>query len=129
MTKNSKGNNPYKITFERRDGYLYAYVHGKEDSYEISNAFWADIATYCKENCFSKVLVEEDFETDTSLLEKYELASHGHEAGLTSIKIAFIDRHPDQMKGNLFAETVACNRGLFGKVFSNVEEAVNWLLY
>lgn len=128
MIKNSKKNKPYKITFEHRGGYLYACVQGKEDSYEISAAFWTDIAKYCKENSFSKVLVEEDFETDTSILEKYELVSHGHELGFTGIKIAFIDRNPEQMKGNLFAETVACNRGLFGKVFSNVEEAEKWLL-
>ena len=128
MTKSSKEDKPYKVTFENRGGYLYAYAQGEEDNYEISAAFWTDIATYCKENCFSKVLVEEDFETDTSVLEKHELMSRGHEAGFTGIKIAFIDRHPEQMKGNLFAETVACNRGLFVKVFSNVEEAENWLL-
>ena len=56
MTKNSKEDKPYKITFENRGSYLYAYAQGKEDSYEISAAFWTDIAKYCKENCFSKVL-------------------------------------------------------------------------
>jgi hypothetical protein len=32
------------------------------------------------------------------------------------------------MNNNLFGETVARNRGLIAKVFSNVKEAEEWLL-
>jgi len=127
MKKNYKTER-YLIQFEHRDGYLYAFAQGKEDSYEISFGYWTDIATYCRENGFSKVLVEEDFETDTSVIDKYELMSHGHEVGFTGIKIAFIDRHPEQLKDNQFGETAALNRGLITKVFSNIQEAEEWLL-
>lgn len=118
----------YLIQFEHRAGYLYAFAQGKEDSYETSVGYWTDIARYCRENGFSRVLVEEDFETDTSVIDKYELMSHGHEAGFTGIKIAFIDRQPDQMNDNQFGETAAQNRGLITKVFSNIKEAEEWLL-
>jgi hypothetical protein len=128
MTKSSKENKPYTVTFKHCDGYLYAYAQGKEDSYEISVGYWTDIAMYCKENGFSKVIVEEDFETDTSIIDKYELMSHGHDVGLTGVKIAFVDRHSEQMKSNQFGETAALNRGLIVKVFSNIKEAEAWLL-
>lgn len=126
--KNSHENKQYKVRFEHRNGYLYAYGYAKQDSYDISLGFWTEVATYCKKNNFSKVLVEEDFETDTSITEKFELVSCGHKVGLTGIKIAFVDLHPEQMNDNIFSETVACNRGLIAKVFSNVEEAEEWLL-
>ncbi len=128
MEKSSKENKPYTITFEHRNGYLYAYGQAKRDSFDISLGFWTAVATYCKDNKFSKVLVEEDFETDTSINDKYELMSHMHKMGFTNITVAFIDRHPEQMTSNLFGETVALNQGFIAKVFSNVKEAEEWLL-
>lgn len=128
MNERSNENKPYTIKFEPRDGYLYVYGYAKQDSFDTSLQFWTEIAAYCKNNKFSKVLVEEDFATDTSITEKYNLVSYGHKVGLTGIKIAFVDLHPEQLNDNIFSETVACNRGLIGKVFTNVQEAETWLL-
>ena len=128
MVKISEEKKSYKSTFEFRNGYLYAYAQAENDSYEISFDFWAEIARRCKENGFSKVLVEEDFGTDNSMSDMYEIVSQGHKIGLTGIKIAFVDCHLAQMNNNLFGETVARNRGLIARVFSNVKEAEEWLL-
>jgi len=127
MKKNSKEKS-YTIKFEHRAGYLYAYGHALKDSFDTSLGFWSDIATYCKDNKFTKVLVEEDFATDNSMTEMYEIVIRGHELGFTGVKIAFVDRHPEQMNTNLFGETVALNRGLVVKVFSSAQEAEEWLL-
>ncbi len=127
MDKNSKEKS-YTIRFEHRAGYLYAYGHALKDSFDTSVGFWTDIAAYCKDNKFTKVLVEEDFATDNSMIDMYEIVSQAHKLGFTGIKIAFVDRHPDQMKTNLFGETVALNRGLIAKVFSGAKEAEEWLL-
>lgn len=120
--------NPCTMKFEHREGYLYAYAHAKKDSFEISLNFWSEIATRCKADGFSKVLVEEDFGTDNSMIDMYQLVSQGHKIGLTGIKIAFVDRHISQINNNLFGETVARNRGILGKVFTDVQEAEKWLL-
>ena len=128
MTKSSKENKSYSVTFEHRPGYLYAYGKAVKDSFEISLGFWTEIAAHCKANNFSKVLVEEDFETDNEILDTYEIVSQGHKVGFTRVKIAFVDRHNSQMNNNLFGETVARNRGILGRVFPNVEEAEKWLL-
>jgi hypothetical protein len=128
MAKSSKENKSCVIRFEHHSGYLYANAHAEKDSYEISLDFWTEIARRCKENGFSKVLAEEDFGTDNSTSDMYELVSQGHQIGLTGLKIAFVDRHLAQMNNNLFGETVARNRGLIAKVFANINEAEEWLL-
>jgi hypothetical protein len=128
MTSKSEETKPYVINFEGRNGYLYAYAQAEKDSYEISLDFWTQIAQRCKENGFSKVLVEEDFGTDNSTIDMYELVSQGHQIGLTGLKIAFVDRHITQIDNNLFGETVARNRGLLAKVFTDTKEAEAWLL-
>jgi hypothetical protein len=128
MAKSSEETKPYVMKFEQRAGYLYAYAQAEKDSYEISLDFWTQAAKRCKENGFSKLLVEEDFGTDNSTIDMYEIVSQGHQIGLTGVKIAFVDRHLTQIDNNLFGETVARNRGLFAKVFTDVKEAEEWLL-
>jgi len=118
----------YAIRYEERSGYLYACVQGREDSMEVSMAYWAEIISCCRGKNISKLLVEEDFETDNTLFDTYELIISGTELKIHDIKIAFVDRHPDQTKTNLFGENVAHNVGLWGKCFSNVKEAEEWLL-
>jgi len=120
--------NPCTIKFEHREGYLYAYARAEKDSFEISLNFWSEIARRCKADGFSKVLVEEDFGTDNSMVDMYEIVSQGHRIGLTGIKIAFVERHASQIDNALFGETVARNRGLLAKVFADVQEAEAWLL-
>lgn len=119
---------PYHITFEHCDGYLHVYVGGEEDSMEISLAYWTDIATYCEEHGFSKILVEEDFKTDNSILDTYEFISQADISDFVKIKIAFMDRHPEQANTNLFGETVARNRGIQARIFTDLQEAAQWLL-
>jgi hypothetical protein len=128
MAENSGEKKSYEIKFEQREGYMYVYGKAKQDSFEISLGFWMEIVAYCKENSVSKVLVEEDFGTDNSMMDTYEIMVQGQKNGFIGVRIAFVDRHPDHMNTNLFAETVALNRGIIAKVFSNIKEAEEWLL-
>jgi hypothetical protein len=120
--------NSFNMNFEHRDGYLYAYAHAEKDSFKTSFDFWLEIARRCKVGGFTKVLVEEDFDNDLSMIDMYELTSQGHKIGLTGIKIAFVDCHISQIDNNLFGETVARNRGILGKVFTDIKKAEAWLL-
>jgi hypothetical protein len=128
MAKNSKENKPYIIKFEHREGYLYVYVQAKEDSFDVSLDYWTEVTKYCKKNSFSKVLVEEDIGTDNKIIDTYEIVSRGQKVNLAGIKIAFVDRYPEQMESNRFGETVARNRGILVKVCPNIKEAEEWLL-
>ena len=118
----------YELSFEYRPKYLYAYVTGEEDSYEISKQFWLEIAAECKKSDVKKVLIEEDIIENVSMSDMYRFASEIPQLGFTGIRVAFVDVQLDQQDLNKFGETVATNRGLLSRVFTNAAEAEKWLL-
>ncbi len=119
---------PYDLTLEHRKGYLYAYVEGDTDSYEISRAFWTEIADEVRRSNANRVLIDENIEQSVSMAEVFQLASELPKMGFGSTRVAFVDRYLDQQELNAFGELVAVNRGLSGKVFNDVAEAESWLL-
>jgi hypothetical protein len=128
MTTSSDGK-PYSITFELRSDYLYAYVKGDSDSYDISHAYWTEVSEECAKRGVRKLLVDEDLaEPMPSMSEIFQGAAERSFMGLSGLKIAFVDRHPEQHQQNLFGELVATNRGLFCKVFESLDEGEDWLV-
>jgi hypothetical protein len=123
----SDDSKPYRIKFEQRDQYLYAYVAGEHDSLSISLEFWREIAAECRRAEARKVLIEEDIEESVSMLEMYQIAAEIPQMGFANVLIAFVDRFLEQQSLNEFGELVATNRGLRAKVFNNVKEAEIWL--
>ena len=119
---------PYRISFDYRTEYLFVHVSGEEDSLEISRRFWREIADECSRSKVKKVLIEEDFPEAISMGEMYQLASEIPTMGFYGIRMAFVDSHLDQQDLNEFGELVASNRGIYGKIFNNREEAETWLL-
>ena len=117
------GAKPYSITFELRPDYLYAYVKGDADSYEISNAYWTEVSAECAKHEARKLLIDEDLaEPVESRSDVFKGAAERSFMGLAGVKIAFVDRHPDHHEENLFGELVSTNRGLFCKVFSDLRK-------
>ncbi len=126
--ESSDSGKPYKLTFEYRLRYLYAFVTGEKDSYEISKQYWQEIADECKKSGIKKVLIEEDLAENVSMPEMYRFASEIPRLGFFGIRVAFVDRRQDQQRLNQFGETVATNRGLFSRVFNNFDDGEKWLL-
>ena len=119
----------YTITFELRPQYLYAYVKGDQDSYDISNAYWTEISAECAKQKVRKLLVDEDLAKPmNSMSEVFQGAAERTFMGLSGLKIAFVDRHPEHLEQNLFGELVSTNRGLFCKVFGDLREGEEWLI-
>lgn len=123
----SNSSKPYSLTFEHRNGYLYAFVAGVEDSYEISRAYWTEVVEESKRIGSSKVLIEEEIVENASLTDVFRLASELPQLGFGRTVVAFVDRFLDQQEVNEFGAVVAQNRGFNGRVFNNVEEAKRWL--
>jgi hypothetical protein len=121
----SKG---YKIEFEQRPDYLYAYVSGEQDSLEISLGFWREVAEECRAARAKRLLLEEDIKEAVSMLEMYQIAAEIPKLGFENVLVAFVDRYLDQQDINQFGEIVATNRGLRGKIFNDVRAAEEWLL-
>jgi len=118
----------FTLRFEERPEYLFAYVKGEKDSYEISRKYWREVADECRRIKCEKVLIEEDINDELSTTETYRLTSEIPNFGFSGIRVAFVDRHPTQQESNKFGELVATNRGLFVKVFDTVDRAEEWLL-
>jgi hypothetical protein len=127
-SSDSKPAKPYQISFEQRPEYLYVYVTGERDSYEISRQYWQEVADQCGRASTKNVLIEEDIPEAISMGEMYQLASEIPSLGFFGIRIAFVDRYIEQQELNQFGELVAVNRGLHGKIFNDVNEAEKWLL-
>jgi len=117
----------YRLTFEQRDGYLYAYVEGEHDNYEISRAYWLEVADEVARTGAKRVLIDENIVEGASMAEVFRLASEIPAMGFGPTRIAFVDRYLEQNELNEFAALVAVNRGLNGRIFNDTTLAVEWL--
>lgn len=124
----SADSKPYRIKFEHRSEYLYAYVSGEHDSAEISLAFWREIAAEYRKTNYQKILIEEDILESVSPADMYEIGSEIPKLGFTNVRVAFFDRYLDHHELNQFGVLVATNRGLRSRVFSDFAQAEKWLL-
>ena len=125
--ENLKTIKPYSLEFEQRADYLYAYVSGETDSLDISRGFWREIADECQRVTAGKLLIVEDIKEIVSMADMYQIASEIPQLGFSGVRIAFVDRYIDQHDLNSFGEIVATNRGIHGKIFNDVDEAIGWL--
>lgn len=128
ILKESEQGKPYKIEFQQRPKYLYAFVSGRHDNVENARKCWLEILAACNEYKYDKVLVEENIEGNISMEEMYKLASEFPTMGFRDILVAFVDLHFAHQKLNRFGEVVATNRGGKVRVFDTVAEAKEWIL-
>ena len=118
----------YTLTFEQREEYLYAFVEGEEDNYDISLQFWKEIFVKARETGYTKILVEEAIEEPASMMDMFQVATELPQMGISGMKIAFVDRFFEHTDLNEFGELVAQNRGAYGRIFNDVDEGIDWLL-
>lgn len=118
----------FSLSFEHRTGYLYAFVSGQHDSYEISRQYWQEIADLLTTTQYKKILIEEDIMEAASMSDVFQLVSELAGMGFGGIKIAFFDRQIAHSELNDFGALVASNRGLQGVAFNDFGKAEEWLL-
>ena len=118
---------PFSLTLENRPGYLYAYVSGEHDSYEVSIQYWQEVIDECRRIGASKTLIDEDLRDNVTMADAFRLTSDLLKMDLHGLKIAFVDRCPDHDELNQFGELVAVNRGVNIKLCKDIAEAERWL--
>lgn len=117
----------YRISFERHADYLHAIVEGG-NSVETVARYLQDILEECKRTECYRVLIDERLEGPRlEAGDVFEVASSG---ALSALGVFQAIAHVDPQMGDMadFAETVAINRGMPVKTFTNVEQARAWLL-
>jgi hypothetical protein len=127
MKRQSKSEDHITIRFEDREGYLYAFFSGRRDNLADAIKFWRRAVDECHKRAYTRLLVEQDFPVPLSTADTYYLASAISKMPVPRLKIAFVDRDLAQNDINMFAGTVAANRGVVGRIFTNVSDAETYL--
>jgi len=117
----------YALTFEVRPDYLYVYVEGERDSYEISSEYWREVADEAARLGIKRILIDENIPDPSTLGDVFKLATEIPNMGFGSSRIAFVDRYLDHNEINEFGELVAVNRGVNAKVFNDIASGEAWL--
>ena len=126
MEPTSDGN--LNIRFEDRDGFLYAFFSGKRNGLPDTKRFWRSAIDECNKRGYKKLLVEQYFPIPLSTIDAFYMAEALLQMPIAGLRIAFVDQDIEQNDVNMFAETVAVNRGGVGKVFTNMADAKAYLL-
>lgn len=121
----------YRIDISLEADHVRAVVAGQRRAgREVDDAaeFWSRIAEACRAHQVHAIVAVIDLGGRLSSTSAFEIANHIVSLGLTwPYRIAVVDRNELSYQDNLFAETVAVNRGVHAKVFRAEAEALAWL--
>jgi hypothetical protein len=118
----------YKLTIEQKPTYLYAKVTGP-NTRENGAAYLHEILIECQSRRCFRVLIEDRLEGQRfSLMDVFVIVSHGAIEALGIIEACAYVYTNGESRLMKFAETVANNRLLHAKVFTNLADAEKWLL-
>ena len=118
----------YKLTIEQKPTYLHATVTGP-NTRENGAAYLHEILEECKARQCFRVLIEDRLEgVRLGLMDVFVIVSHGAIEALGVIEACAYVSTIAESSVMKFAETVAVNRLLRAKIFSDVAEAEKWLL-
>lgn len=117
----------YQFTTEQHAGYLHARAAGQRTP-ENTRRFLHETYVACVEAGRDAVLLEVLFEGPSLDMQSiFEVIIRGSPDALKMRKIAYVDKTTPDPSRARFAETVAVNRGVNVRLFSDVGEAGRWL--
>jgi hypothetical protein len=120
----------YRLKITEKEGYSHIQVTG-ENSFETVRNYLEEIDRECRQRECTHVLIEEFLHGESlSIFDVFQIASQGAaQAASFFRKIAYVDRNANHSAMKMeFAETVASNRGLNIRIFSNTMDAEDWLI-
>jgi hypothetical protein len=116
-----------KLKIEEMPGYLKTAFNGASTTAEVERQFEL-LAKKCKSTNKNRLLLDfRGITADISLMERYELGRRTLVFAQYKCKVAAVC-NPDQNDSHYFLGTVAQNRWVDLRVFTNVDDAVKWLL-
>ncbi|HEY2629210.1 MAG TPA: STAS/SEC14 domain-containing protein [Usitatibacter sp.] len=116
----------YHLQIEEHPKYLHAAASGANTAENVLR-FLREAYEACLKQQASAVLLEMKFEgpaLDTGSI--YSVIAQRSDTGKQMRKVAYVAQ-PEREAKSKFAETVAINRGVNVRLFSNVEAARKWL--
>jgi hypothetical protein len=117
----------YELHLQPRSGYLHARVTGPVDTFEVSVAYWSELAAACAEGGVRRLLVVEELEGNTPPADMDAVVDALLQMGFRDIRVAFVDATEDTAL-LVGAEVRAQSQGFAGRVFRREADAERWLL-
>jgi hypothetical protein len=116
------------VRIEDNGKYLYVFVTGLTGSPELTISYWRQAIDECKGRGRSRLPLEDDFPNSASVAEAFMMVQEIARLPVAGLRIAYMQ--PKNVLNDLamFAENVAVNRGMQGRVFNNRADAEAWLL-
>ena len=116
-----------QLQIEEIPGYLKARFNGATTTEEAGQQFKL-LAEKCKSTNKNKLLLDfTGVPADISLVDRYELGKRTLVFAQYKCKVAAVCK-PHQHESTCFLATVAQNRWVDLRIFTNVEDALEWLL-
>jgi hypothetical protein len=120
---------PYRFTSTFESDYVHCSVNGENTAQNVIR-FLNDSMNSCVQHACNFALLEDNLQGPSlNFTEIFEIISEASHKTWPHVKrIAFVDSNPAHSEEKMrFAETVARNRGVLAKFFTNHEEAIQWL--
>ena len=120
-------NKPYQLTFEPRDGYLFARITAETITREMATEYLTEIAGKCAELKLERILLERLIPATMSNTDTYFVIGDLVRI-LGGRRFAVVNPHMSNEDSLGFSALVGANRGIRYRVFQNIEDAEAWLL-
>ncbi len=121
---------PFRIEFSPADFGLKAHVRGINGTLETTLAYWRRIAAEVRRLRPAGLLVVDDMEGEPPPPEQLLQFIHAMQGeGLEAVRVAYVEKHLDQIPQVELASILANEQGFQGHVFDNERSAVTWLRY
>lgn len=120
---------PYDLKVVPKSSYLHATVEGDNSLANIQH-YLLEVKHSCELHNCRKVLIEENLQGPTiGTFDIFEIVTKlSQDAAQAKLKIAYVDVNREHdMNAMHFAESVARNRSVNVRMFSNIREAEEWL--
>ena len=118
--------NEFKVTFE--NDYVKVISNGEKNS-DFAKKVWARTVEICLANNCYKILGIANTTKPISISEGYNHHEFFPKLGINyKFRIAWVELNSAFLENTRFIETVLNNRGLPGKMFTDIDEAKKWLL-
>ena len=112
-----------------RGAYLHAVATGDNTLQDVQE-YMSEVREACLAHGCPRVLIEDNLRgPGLGTMAIYDIVTSGSENATSAVSmIAYMDINPEHATGDMkFAETLAVNRGLNVRVFTDRQEAESWL--
>jgi len=117
---------PYRVTYERKPGYLRVRMEGQE-SFAEAVRFWHTLSDISAAEGFTRFLIVDTVVGRLNATQHYDISVIVAKLFPGKL-IAYVDPKEETFADNSFGETVVQNRGGLAKVFRSEHDAHQWLM-